>query len=163
MVRIETRKQYEEHIDEIGSHLMMQELVGTDDEEYTVSVFFDVDSKVKAAMGMKRKLSNAGYTEIAEVVDTEQFMEDILELAEVFSPMGPTNFQFRRHKGELKLLEINPRISSSSSIRSKFGYNEVNMAVDYFLEGKEIVQPVIRKGKAIRYIEDFVFYDSDNI
>ena len=163
LVKVETEAQFDAYIDEIGSNLMMQEFVGTDDKEYTVSAFFDAESKVKAVMGMRRKLAKAGYTEIAEVIDTEPFMGDILELAGIFFPVGPTNFQFRKHNGGLKLLEINPRISSSTSIRTKFGYNEVNMAVEYFIEGKEIKQPIVRKGKAIRYTEDFIFYDSDNI
>ena len=59
--------------------------------------------------------------------------EAIKNLCEIFNPFGPTNFQFRYHEGNLKLLEINPRISSSTSIRMKFGYNESLMAVEYFL------------------------------
>ncbi|MDE5640021.1 MAG: ATP-grasp domain-containing protein [Odoribacter sp.] len=163
LVKVESERQYNAYIDEIGSNLMVQELVGTDDEEYTVSVFFDEDSKIKAIMGLKRKLAKAGYTEIAEVIDTMSFVEDITLLAKILKPVGPTNFQFRRHEGKLKLLEINPRISSSTSIRCKFGYNESKMAVDYFLENKEISQPVTKKGRAVRYTEDFIFYDSDNI
>jgi hypothetical protein len=33
------------------------------------------------------------------------------------------------------------------------------MAIDYFLEGKTIEQPRIKKGKAIRYIEDLIIYE----
>jgi len=56
----------------------------------------------------------------------------------------------------MKLLEINPRISSSTSIRSLLGYNESKMAVEYFLENKMIEQPDLKQGKVIRYIEDFL-------
>ena len=58
---------------------------------------------------------------------------------------------------------INPRISSSSSIRMNFGYNESSMAIDYFLEGKEVAQPIIKMGHAMRYIEEYIFYDSIDI
>ena len=163
LVKIETKEQYQSYIDEIGSNLMMQELVGTDDEEYTVSAFFDKESNLKAIMGLKRKLAKAGYTEIAEVTNTKPFLEDITFLKDIFKPVGPTNFQFRKHYGKLKLLEINPRISSSTSIRCKFGYNESKMSVDFFLENKDIFQPEIKTGKAMRYTEDFIFYDSNNI
>jgi carbamoyl-phosphate synthase large subunit len=57
------------------------------------------------------------------------------------------------------LLEINPRISSSTSIRTKFGYNEALMSVDYFLNGIIPTQPKIQKGKAIRYTEDLIIYE----
>ena len=75
------------------------------------------------------------------------------------SPIGPTNFQFRKTDRGLKLLEINPRISSSTSIRAAFGYNESLMAVEMALENRMPVQPEIKRGRAVRYTEDFVFYD----
>jgi carbamoyl-phosphate synthase large subunit len=74
------------------------------------------------------------------------------------SPVGPTNFQFRKQDGILKLLEINPGFHLPTSIRAAFGYNESLMAVEYFLENKKPTQPVIRKGKAVRYVDDFIFY-----
>lgn len=163
LVKVETEEQYGVYIDKIGSELMMQEFVGTDDEEYTVSAFFDKDSEIKAIMGLKRKLAKEGYTEMAEVIDTSPFMKEVTALTEILKPVGPTNFQFRKHERKLKLLEINPRISSSTSIRCRFGYNESKMSVEYFLDNKEIMQPEIIKGRAMRYTEDYIIYDSDNI
>lgn len=142
---------------------MMQEYVGSIEEEYTVSAFFDSRYEARAVMGLRRKLSCVGFTEMAQVIDTDEFMGDIKFLADIFKPIGPTNFQFRKDGNTLKLLEINPRISSSSSIRMKYGYNESSMAVDYFLEGKEVIQPTIKKGHAIRYTEEYIFYDSTDI
>lgn len=163
IVKVENKEIFEKYKDKIGKTLMMQEFVGTNDEEYTVSAFFDKNSYMKAYMSMKRKLSKQGFTEIATVVDIPDIKNVILELAKIFKPVGPTNFQFRKHYNTWKLLEINPRISSSTSLKTAFGYNECKMAVEYFLNGKEITQPEIRKGSAIRYTEDFIFYDSDNI
>ena len=163
IVKIQTKENYELYESQIGNELFMQEYVGSDDEEYTVSVFFDKDSNIKAHIAMKRKLSKEGYTEIAEVVLLKDILEIITELAVIFKPVGPTNFQFRKKNSNWKLLEINPRISSSTSIRNAFGYNEAKMCVEYFLERKTIEQPEIKMGKAIRYIEDFILYDSDNI
>jgi carbamoyl-phosphate synthase large subunit len=64
----------------------------------------------------------------------------------------------RKETGGLKLLEINPRISSSTSIRTAFGYNEAGMAVDYYLDNKKPKQPKIKRGWAVRYTDDFIFY-----
>ena len=82
-------------------------------------------------------------------------------LCNIFKPIGPTNFQFRRHNDTLKLLEINPRVSSATSIRTAFGYNECQMAVEYFLDKKIPSQPLTRRGKAVRYVEDFIFFDQE--
>ena len=78
---------------------------------------------------------------------------------QLFCPLGPTNFQFRRGADGPKLLEINPRISSSTSIRTAFGYNESAMALDYFLNRRDPVQPRIRRGRAVRYTDEHIFYE----
>ena len=166
IIKIDSSKELEQYILQIGKSLMIQEFVGSDEEEYTVSAFFDKHSNCNALIMLRRKLSQSGFTEIACVADkenTESIVPLIEELAQTFKPIGPTNFQFRKVGDIWKLLEINPRISSSCSIRTAFRYNECHMAVKYFLEGKEIKQPEIIKGRAVRYIEDYIFYDSNNI
>lgn len=159
IVKIETAEEFDKYKHSIGNHLMVQEIVGNNDEEYTSSAFFNENSELLAYMCLKRKLSKQGFTEIAQVENPTGLLDEILKLAAIFKPVGPTNFQFRKHNGNWKILEINPRISSSSSIRAAFGYNESKMAVDYFLNGQQISQPKIKGGKAIRYTEDFIFCD----
>ena len=117
---------------------MVQPIVGNDDEEYTTSAFCDGIGGFFAYMTLKRKLSKDGFTEKAEVADLDNINDVLVDLCKLFKPLGPTNFQFRKHNGVLKLLEINPRISSSTSIRAKFGYNESLMSIEYFLEEKKI-------------------------
>ena len=143
----------------MGSVLMAQPIVGTLDEEYTISAFCDGQGGLCASMAMRRKLARDGFTEKAEVVSVDEFMDTISVLCGHFRPHGPTNFQFRKCNDGIKLLEINPRISSSTSIRSAFGYNESEMAVNYYLENKIPIQPVIRGGKAVRYTDDLIFYE----
>ena len=163
IVVVNDKKEYERYRSEIGKKLMVQQLIGNVDEEYTISAFFDKESKLCCYMPLKRKLSKEGFTETAQTVEIDGIKEAILELSEIFKPMGPTNFQFRKDEGRLKLLEINPRISSATSIRTAFGYNESVMAVEYFLDSRKITQPIIKKGSAVRYTEDMIYYDSSNI
>lgn len=163
IIKIENAEAFEKHKDKIGEVLMMQPIVGDIEEEYTLSAFFDKKSNLKAHMTLRRKLSNEGFTDRAEVAALKEGEIAINELAEIFKPQGPTNFQFRRTDEGLKLLEINPRISSATSIRAAFGYNESSMSIDYFLGDKEIVQPEIKKGRAMRYIEDLILYDNVNL
>ncbi len=146
-------------ISEIGPNLMVQPLIGSKDEEYTTSAFFDKQSNLCSSMTLRRTLSKEGYTETASTVEVPNMNKVLSELAEVFMPVGPTNFQFRIDDGQLKLLEINPRISSATSIRTAFGYNESKMSVDYFLECKRIESQQVRSGYAFRYTEDIVCYE----
>ncbi len=142
--------------------MIIQPVVGNEDSEFTTSGFFDFDSQLHAHVTLKRKLSAFGYTEAAEVVKVEGIENAILELSTIFKPVGPTNFQFRLEGSQLKLLEINPRISSTTSIRTAFGYNESAMGVELFLHNTLPDQPPIMSGRAVRYIEDLIYYDGAN-
>lgn len=158
IVRVTSREIFEPYRADMGAVLMAQPIVGNDDEEFTVSAFCDGLGGYFNAMALQRRLSG-GFTHQARAVDAAEFGSTIDILCGLFRPHGPTNFQFRRCFDGPKLLEINPRISSSTSIRAAFGYNESAMAVDYFLDGLEPVQPPIRRGWAVRYSEDQVFYE----
>jgi carbamoyl-phosphate synthase large subunit len=159
LITVENRETFDQHKDKIGKTLMMQSIAGNSDEEYTTSACFDRDSVLRAHRTLRRRLSDDGFTDKAFVADLEGVETAIKDISKVFAPVGPTNLQFRKTSKGLKLLEINPRISSSTSIRTAFGYNEARMSVDYFLYGKEITQPEIQKGHVIRYTEDMVFHD----
>jgi carbamoyl-phosphate synthase large subunit len=158
IVQIDHIDVFNKHKSKLGSILMAQPIVGNEDEEFTTSAFCDGKGGVFARMTLKRVLSKDGYTEKAEVVAMSDIDDALLSLCEIFKPIGPTNFQFRKHDGALKLLEINPRVSSATSIRTAFGYNECEMAIEYYLENREPKQPILKQGRAIRYIEDFIFY-----
>jgi carbamoyl-phosphate synthase large subunit len=158
IVRVDSRETFLKHQEGIGEILMAQPVIGNDNEEFTTSAFCDGNGNYYASITLRRKLARDGYTEKAEVVTIEGMEKAVESLCSIFKPYGPTNFQFRRDNTGLKLLEINPRISSSTSLRTAFGYNEALMAVDFFLENKIPQQPLILPGKAVRYTEDLIFY-----
>ncbi|HRK84938.1 MAG TPA: ATP-grasp domain-containing protein [Alcaligenes faecalis] len=158
VVRVHDAQGMDAYSARMGHELMAQPIVGDDQNEYTVAAFGDGQGHYLASMAMRRTLSSQGFTEYAEVCDFEPFLSAVSALCKHFKPIGPTNFQFRVHQGQPKLLEINPRISSSASIRSAFHFNESLMSVDYFLDRREFSVPSVRPGKAMRYIEDHVSY-----
>ncbi len=159
IVKVDSENIFLRHQKDIGTNLLAQPIVGNDDEEYTASAFCDGLGGSYASMTLRRKLSKEGFTEKGEVVDADEFIGTISELCKIFRPIGPTNFQFRKCVEGIKLLEINPRISSATSIRSAFGYNESAMAVDYYLEHRTPSQPEIKRGRAVRYTDEFIFYE----
>lgn len=147
----------------LGNSFMVQEIIGDDEREYTAAVFGLNNGKSKNIIIFQRRLSREGSTSKAKVVIIPELELLIYKLVNLLKPVGPTNFQFRFHKGEYLLLEINSKISSSSSIRTAFGYNEPEMCIEYFIEGQEPLSRNIINGSAIRYIKDFIIYDSNNI
>lgn len=140
----------------LGEELMAQRIIGDDDHEYTAAAFCFGDGTASRPIILKRKLSFEGSTLTAEVVDSKEIDGSIKELVRILKPLGPTNFQYRIENGKAFLLEINPRFSSSTSIRCAFGYNEAEMAIDFYLFNRRETMPVIKKGKAIRYISDYI-------
>lgn len=165
IIRIQNEEDYQKYKDKITKDLIMQPIIGTDEEEYTVSAFYDKEHNLIDYLPLKRKLSSNGYTESAEVVNYD-FSNILEKIASIVKPLGPTNFQFRLDKNNnMKLLEINPRISSSTSIRASLGYNESQMSIDYFLNGKipeKVDKESIKNRKAVRYVEEYIFDDSIN-
>ena len=159
IVRVASEETFASCRGDMDKILMAQPIIGNDEEEYTTSAFCDGEGGYFAGMTLRRKLSRDGFTDRAEVVDMAEFAPAIEVLCQKFRPIGPTNFQFRRGPDGLKLLEINPRISSSTSIRTAFGYNESAMAVQFFLEKRVPVQPAVRRGRAVRYTDEKIFYD----
>lgn len=157
IVRIDCAKTFFEHQQYVGDNLLAQPIVGNDDEEFTASAFCDGNGGFYASMTLRRTLSKDGFTDKAAVVDNNAFVPTMEALSRQFRPVGPTNFQFRKCADGIKLLEINPRISSSTAIRTAFGYNESAMAVDYFLDQKIPTQPEIKRGKAVRYTDEQIF------
>lgn len=141
------------------SEFMVQEIVGDDDSEFTVGVFGLGDGNYSQKIIFNRRLSREGATAKAKLVRNEELSMVVNMMVRIFKPLGPTNFQFRYHDKQYLLLEINPRISSSTSLRTAFGFNEAEMCIEYYLERKIPEPRNVRFGQAIRYIEDWVIYD----
>lgn len=140
----------------MGDSFMAQRITGTRDAEYTVGIFGDGKGGICSQIYLRRVLAQTGATDKAEVVDIPELREAAAAITKAAAPVGPTNYQFRIENGKVKLLEINPRVSASTSIRAKFGYNESEMAITYYLEGKLPKQQPISHGKAMRYITDWI-------
>lgn len=163
IVHVTSLEVFEKHRAEVGPVLFAQPIVGEDSEEYTNTAFCDGQGGFFACMAMRRVLARSGWTDKAEVVDPAVFLPAMRDLCERLRPMGPTNFQFRLCAEGPKLLEINPRISASTSIRTAFGYNESAMAVDWFGDMRAPTQPDIRQGRAVRYTDEIIFYGDGEV
>ena len=163
LIWVEKIDDFKQHSERLGEQLIAQPIIGSNDQEFTVAVFGDGDGGICASITFQRNLAPDGSTAKARVRNIDSLNKTVSRLCNHFKPVGPTNLQFRLDRNdEWKLLEINPRISSTSSIRTAFGYNEAAMCIEFYLQKQIPVQPVIREGFAIRYIEDHIIYDRDH-
>lgn len=163
LVWVREERDFTPHAALLGDYLMAQPIIGSAADEFTVAAFGDGQGDAGPTITFRRSLASDGSTAKAWVEQHDSLDQTVARLCRAFQPVGPTNLQFRRGgDGTWSLLEINPRISSTSSIRSAFGYNEAAMCLDHYLDRKTLVQPAIRRGFAVRFIEDFIVYDRDH-
>jgi len=164
IVKINNKDEFDFYTRNNEDKYIAQPLTGDNDHEYTVATFGYGDGTCGKIIAFRRKLSQEGATAKAVTCFDSKLESLIKNMCSFTKPIGPTNFQFRKDKDIYKLLEINPRISSSTSLRSAFGYNEAKMCIEYYLENsREYIENIIIKpGSAQRYIEDYITYGSCN-
>lgn len=155
IVRLNDERDFRYWIEQSDGKVMIQKVIGHDEEEYTVGAFGWGEGAALNPIIFRRKLSAAGNTQYAEVVMDAAIEQATAKLNAYFKPVGPTNYQFRKEDGIPYLLEINPRFSSSTSLRAGFGYNEAELAVDFYLHGIRSSAQPLSQGCAWRYSEDF--------
>lgn len=120
--------------------LVIQEDVGSADEEYTASALV-FDGVCRATIVMRRDLRD-GNTYRAYVEPFPELNRLVRRLGEALGPLGPANFQFRLdRRGRAKVFEINGRFSGTTPLRALAGFNEVEMCLRHLLLGEPVAQP----------------------
>lgn len=157
LVKISTEEEFAYYKNRMGDNFMAQPVIGDNEHEFTVAVFGLGNGIIHASIALRRKLSQEGATAKAWTFSDDRLSIIVNQLVEIFKPVGPMNLQFRYEDGNYYLLEINPRISSSTSIRCAFGYNEAGLCLDYFLDNK-LETMKLNEGCAIRFIDEVVIY-----
>ena len=154
---VRSLEDFEFHSAKLQRQCVYQKLVGSDDSEYTVGVFGNGVGGYFDSLILRRTLSKEGATAKAWMVPSEPTITACVDaVCSLLQPIGPTNIQLRKEGDQVFLLEINPRISSSCSIRSAMGYNEPEMCVRHYLLNEVIVPSPKTPAKVVRYIADHV-------
>lgn len=146
-----------------ASAFIIQEYVGTPDQEFTVGVLHDLDGRYVNAIAVKRHL-NSGLsvrTSVANRTGRKEFgprlvissgvsqgdigrYEEVTrqcrEIADRLGSRGPLNLQCRFVDGKVRVFEINPRFSGTTSLRAMTGLNEPDLLVRRHLLGQDIGQ-----------------------
>lgn len=143
------------------SGLVIQECVGDASCEFTASVLV-FDGVAQASIVMRRDLRD-GNTFRAYTGDYPDLNRAVCALGEALQPHGPANFQFRTGPtGKPRVFEINARFSGTTPLRAMAGFNEVEMCLRKLLRGEPIVQPAVRSGVILRYLDE-MFVSTDQI
>ncbi|MFK7000585.1 ATP-grasp domain-containing protein [Flavobacterium oreochromis] len=146
----------DQELDEIydeNSNLTIQQYLDEDDGEYTSGCLV-VEGKCKAIVTLRRDLRDGNTYRAYRDEFTSKYDEVIIKIAECLNPDGPVNFQFRIFNSQPVIFEINGRFSGTTPLRYFFGFNEVQVLLNYYLFGKQIVKPTLKMGTVLRVWSD---------
>jgi carbamoyl-phosphate synthase large subunit len=139
----------------------IQEYVGTPDQEFTVGVLHDMNGDYINAIAVKRALTGqlnirmvapnrTKKTELGpslvissgvsqgQIGRFPEVTNQCREIAQAIGARGPVNIQCRLVDGVVKVFEINPRFSGTTSLRAMVGYNEPDVLIQRHIYGAAI-------------------------
>jgi carbamoyl-phosphate synthase large subunit len=145
----------------IYSEFIVQEYVGTPDNEFTVGVLSSMTGELINSIAVKRmiltSLSNrikapnrTGKPELGKILaissgvsqgEIGRFSEvtkPCEHMANVLGSTGAINIQCRFVNGEVYVFEINPRFSGTTSLRAMVGYNEPDILIRKHILGEDV-------------------------
>lgn len=139
----------------------IQEYVGTPDDEYTVGVLHDMDGNYINSIAVRRLLLGPLNIRMSVPNRTDRFelgkklvvssgvshgyigkfeavTSQCREIAKAIGARGPINIQCRFVDGIVKVFEINPRFSGTTSLRAMVGYNEPEVLMNKHLFSEDV-------------------------
>ena len=174
-------------LEDHGTNFIVQEYVGTGEDEYTVGVLHDLDGLYINSIAVKRHLrgglsvrasvkNKTDKSELGKKLvissgisqgEIGKFPEVTLQcrkIAEALGSRGPLNIQLRFVGGKVKVFEINPRYSGTTSLRAMVGFNEPDLILRHHLLAETIPRDfVFSEGVILRSLkEDFIQHSTNS-
>lgn len=153
--------------------VIIQEYIGSPEEEYTVGVLHSLNGQLLGSFALKRLVKGAlsikqaikDYrqdktytisTGISQGVaddfpDIRSFCERV---AKALNSTGPLNIQCRKVDQNIYIFEINPRFSGTTSMRALCGYNEPETLIKKHLLKEKITPLSYKPGIILRDLEN---------
>lgn len=140
---------------------VIQEYVGRPEDEFTVGVLHDLNGQFVDSIAVLRDLSGGLNVRMAmpnrttkkelgprlvissgisqgRIGKFPELTEQCREIAEALGSRGPLNFQCRFVDGKVRIFEINPRYSGTTSLRAMAGFNEPDLMIRHHLLSEPI-------------------------
>jgi carbamoyl-phosphate synthase large subunit len=169
----------------IYGRFIIQEYIGTPDDEYTVGILFDMDGNLVNSIALKRNLNlslsnkiklpnNSGKKELGDFLvissgisqghigfysDIQKQCEDI---AIKLGAKSSINIQCRLKDDQVFPFEINPRFSGTTSLRAMVGFNEPEILIKIHLLNEKVPKYFKYSNATInRYLSEVLWKDKN--
>ncbi len=144
--KIETREELENIL--LQPNYIIQEYLPGEAGEFTAGTMTYANNCYSCVI-FKRDLKdgNTYRAYLFKNKDHEKFITQVSE--KLMGVYGPLNFQYRLKNGKPVIFEINSRYSGTTPLRTAVGVNEIEMALEYFKEGKINSRTTLLSGVAI--------------
>lgn len=124
-----------------------------DARDFTAGVYVSRDRSFQSTLMIERELK-FGLSYRGTVFEDDFLSNYCLNVANAVSSCYSINVQFKIVNGQPYTYEINPRLSSTTSVRAHFGFNEPDMML-YETQGRLSAYPLIkRRGRFTRYWQE---------
>lgn len=164
----------------IDQSFIVQEYVGTPDGEFTIGVLHDLNGRLVNSIGLRRSLDGMmnvrlrvpNITPRAELGKTLVISSGISHglvakfpeitsqcetIAEALHSRGPLNIQCRVVDGKVRIFEINPRYSGTTSLRAMAGHNEPDLMIRHHLLGEDIARNApVETVEIVRHLQETI-------
>jgi carbamoyl-phosphate synthase large subunit len=137
------------------ANAIVQEYVGTEDEEYTVGVFSNGTDVYSICF--RRYLGYGSLSKFVQLVHSDEMRCIVEKIARATRLQGSMNVQFRKTEHGYVPFEINPRISSTAYFRHYFGFQDVKWWLDIKLNKPIDYKLKYQKGIGVRAIGEVFF------
>ena len=140
---------------------LVQEYLGTAADEYTVGVLSDLDGVFVNSIAVRRNILPAfsNRSRVPNRTGNPAFGDQLVvsngisqgeigafpevsgpceRIAEALDSRGPLNIQCRLVDGEVRVFEINPRFSGTTSLRALVGFNEPDLLYRRHVEAETL-------------------------
>lgn len=118
---VNTKQELQQATEEIPQPVI-QEYVGSDDDEYTMTVFSD-GTHIET-IAFKRRLDYGGMNLYVEYIKEDALISIAKALARELQFIGSINVQLRRQNQVFYVVEINPGFSGTIGFRYKLGFTD---------------------------------------
>lgn len=138
-----------------GSQMILQELVGSPEEEYTTGIFSDGINT--SSITFQRVLSSGGYSQEVKLVADPNIEALAAHIARSINLVGSINFQTRKVGDKYLPFEINPRISSTIMFRYLAGFKDLHWWIRHLLYGDTYNYTPLAEFSGVRCLYEKIF------
>jgi carbamoyl-phosphate synthase large subunit len=137
---------------ELRSDLLIQEYLPG--EEYSIDVLSDLEGEPLVAVPRSRLATKEGISVRGRVFHDPYMQQVCMDLARFLGLKGPSCMQMRRAaNGDLKFLEVNPRMGGGTVFATLAGVNFAHLQVE-LAAGRKVEVPPFRDLTVVRYYEE---------